>query len=73
MHEEIDRRSLELKELAENNFRNSISMLNHNKIIIQNVEEKRKYDIKLIKAIMDIKEVDDFLPLSKYVAIKLNA
>lgn len=69
MHDEINKRSLELKELAEHNFRESIDNINKNGKILQDTQKKNKYYMDLVQTILKRDKVDEIITLSKYVVI----
>lgn len=73
MHDVINKRSLELKEIAEHKFMNSIDKINKNGKILQDTQKKNKYYMNLVQTILKLDKVDEVVTLSKYVVIKLYA
>lgn len=71
MHDEIKKRSLQLKKLAENNFIDSINKINKNQEILLDAQSKNKYNMNLVQIILKLGKVNDIVKLSKYVVIKL--
>lgn len=72
MHHEINKRSLELKELVEHNFKYSVDTINDNGEILQDIHKKLKYDINFMKTVMEYNNVEVLRKLSKYIVLTIS-
>lgn len=67
LHDEVNKRALELKKSTEYCFRDINDEINKNKKVIHDALMSNDYRKKLIKTILDLNDINDIITLSKYV------
>jgi len=72
LHEEIDKRSLELKRELEKNFTDSVNSINANKEVLNDFKKENEYYYNLTSSIISYDNSFEFIRLSKYVVFKIN-
>jgi len=72
IHEEADKRGLELKKLLETNFTNAVNNIKMNNTVINDFGKENDYYYSLTSSVINWDKIVECIKLSKYVKFKLN-
>ncbi|XP_060859283.1 transcription intermediary factor 1-alpha-like isoform X2 [Metopolophium dirhodum] len=67
LHEEVDKRGLELKKILETNFTNAVNNINMNNMVINDFEKENDYYYSLTSSVIDWDKIVEYIKLSKII------
>ncbi|XP_008185139.2 E3 ubiquitin-protein ligase TRIM33 [Acyrthosiphon pisum] len=67
IHEEADKRGLELKKLLETNFSNAVNNINMNNMIINDFKKENDYYYSLTSSVINRDKIVEYIKLSKII------
>lgn len=71
LHEEVDKRGLELIKLLETNFTNTVNNINMNKAVVNDFIKENEYYYSLTSSVINHNKTFEYIKFSKYVKFKL--
>lgn len=67
LHEEINKRSLELKKSLEDNFIDAVQKINMNKMVLNDFKKENEYYYNLTSSVINNSKTFELIKISKYV------
>jgi len=71
LHEVIDKRGLELKNLLETNFADAVYNINMNNTVVNGFIKENKYYCSLTSSVINHNKTFEYIKFSEYVKFKL--